>query len=1264
MSKGMFMRHINFFYQFFVFYCLVGCQLSFANPDYRFKTLNTSDGLQSNEIYKIFQQKNGFIWFASDHGVSRYDGLLFEHYHYAPGQINHISNNQITDILEDSRGNIWISTEAGLNKISPDGAVSLFQPDPKQPNYLDQIWLLSLFEDTQGILWLGTGKNLKRYDPVENQFVTYTLSMPDESTYALAIYQIAETSLGLLYLATSKGLAIVDHDSKQFSLVAKVNSQLVDEDSTHLLTVLSDDTLLLGTRKSGLLLYDITTKELQQLINQKDGRSLAANNIASLMVNPNGDIWIGHSDMGISIYHRQHGTFSYIKAEEFGSYSLPSNTVQSLLIDKSGLYWIGTSEGVALYSPLQLGSQIYRKHPVNSGLSSNYIYDMYADDKDNIWLATSNGINRLNTLTQTIAVFPLTDPNGGQYNEQSIYQISAAADHQLWLGTDEGLKLFDPLTGFSRGGQGQPALPNSPIYTLLPTKDDNLWITGYINVGLRLFHQDKGVSKVFLDDENSEYFAGGNFTNAKILSSLGELWLATTDGLVRVNPESGLVNHYEIGGKQGNTKVTSIVEGQDNTFWLTTDGEGLLRVSSLPEEDDLLDIQYVTKPYGLGQNELQAVLKDGDTLWLSSRTELIKFNVTTGKWQLFPSLIGDDQLLFLENAILKVGNILYLGSTRGLVSVDTTKLFSNKFDAPVKITGVTAGGHQLLSHHDSLLAPPISLAYQENSLQITFAALDFTNSLNNQYQFKLEGMDESWVNTAQKGVVYFNSLSAGDYIFKVKGTNSDGLWSSQIASISFTIERPWWFYIILTLVVLLILLALKFLLKGKHYMSFLHEKAHVDTLTSIANRYSFNTQLTQHMANQSPFALVNLDLDNFKDVNDRYGHHVGDSLLIEAGKRIQSCIRKNDTLGRLGGDEFAIIVTRFQGLPDLYEITERIRSVLSQKYFLEEHIIVSSSSIGIALYPNDTTDKATLLSYADAAMYAAKQHGGDHVFMFNKSLSQALSKKEKMLNNLKQALGNAELYLLYQPQIHQFTDKMVGVEALLRWRHPIEGNYSAYEFIPEAESNGTIIDIGNWVIETACKQAKHWQQIDVDGFKVSINISVVQILQADFVGNVKKIIAKTAVDPQLIEFEITESVLIENFSKCQKILTQIQGLGITIAIDDFGVGFSSFNYLTQFSFDTLKIDQSFVKDIKLNNLNYKVVKNIYQLAKDLDLEVVAEGVEHEEQLFLLAQFDGAIIQGHYFCYALEAEVITNLLSHQSLDMQPISTLFAQQLNMN
>jgi diguanylate cyclase (GGDEF)-like protein len=1234
-------------------------QFSYANTGYRFKTLTTADGLPSNQVFKVFQQSNGLVWFGTDQGVSRYDGFQFKHYRYAPGHAYHISNNQVTDILEDKNGNIWISTEAGLNKIGPDGVITIFQDDPNLPNYLAEIWLLSLFEDSGGNLWLGTGVDLKRYDPVSNSFVTYDLSLPNQSTHKTSVYKIVETSLNQLYLATSDGLAIINYDTKSFSLLTEVNRKLIGGDGTHLLKVLKDDTLVLGTEKSGVILYDTSTSSIRQLLYQNDGRGLSENNISSLSCDQKGNIWIGHGSLGISIYDGQHSTFSYIQTEEFAPYSLPDGSINSLLIDRSGLYWIATSEGVALHSELHTGSRIYRKRPDKSELSGNYIYDLHADSEDHIWLATENGIDRINTLTGNVITYPLTDLNGKRYVEQLVYKISAAPNNQLWLGTHVGLKLFDPKTGLVRGFQDHLSLPNYPIYTLLPVSNGSVWLTGYIDVGLILFSQEEGVTKAYLNDNDSKYFVGGNYTNSKIASSIGDLWLATTDGLFRVDHQSGQVNHYALGEHKQSVRATSIIENQDSTFWVTTAGEGLLKVKPSDEGNEQLDIVYVTKRHRLGQDELRSALVDGDTLWLTSRTELIKFNWKDETWQSFPNLLGIEQLVFLEDAILKVGNMLHIGSSRGLVSIDTTKLKSNEFDAPIQITGVKAGGRKLLKHLDSRLAPVFSLAYEDNHLEIAFAALDFTNPKSNQYQYKLEGTDEDWVSTSKNKVVHYNSLSAGHHVFRVRGTNSDGRWSSQEASFSFSVQRPWWFFVISGLVCILLLLTLKFALNRGRYMRFLHEKAHIDTLTNVANRYSFNSQLTQHIDSKSRFALVLLDIDNFKEVNDSYGHHVGDLFLIEAGKRIQSCIRKSDTLGRIGGDEFAIIVTRFQELTALYEMIERIRMNLNQNYLLEQHNIASSSSIGVALYPVDAIDSRTLLSYADAAMYQAKKSGRNNVFMFNASLSQALNKKLKIRTNLQQALGNAELYLLYQPKVNQFTGKMVGVEALIRWQHILEGDISPNEFIPEAESNGTICTIGNWVIETACLQAQHWEHFDIEGFKVSINISAVQLFQVDFVENIKSILTKTGVNPRCIELEITETMLIGNFEQCKSKLTKLQSLGVTVAIDDFGVGFSSFSYLTQFTFDTLKIDRSFVQALKPNNLNYKVLKNIYQLAKDLELEVVAEGVEHEAQLAVLAQLNGAIIQGHYFSKAVDANVIANLLNHQCLGGGAICTLFSQ-----
>jgi EAL domain-containing protein (putative c-di-GMP-specific phosphodiesterase class I) len=237
---------------------------------------------------------------------------------------------------------------------------------------------------------------------------------------------------------------------------------------------------------------------------------------------------------------------------------------------------------------------------------------------------------------------------------------------------------------------------------------------------------------------------------------------------------------------------------------------------------------------------------------------------------------------------------------------------------------------------------------------------------------------------------------------------------------------------------------------------------------------------------------------------------------------------------------------------------------------------------------------------------------------------------------------------------------MVGVEALLRWEHPLEGNFSPSEFIPESESNGTINAIGHWVIETTFSQTKRWQQLIGDNFKVSINISVVQVFHPDFIDNIKKLLLKTGVNPKQVEFEITETMLIKNYQQGKEVIIQLQHLGISVAIDDFGVGFSSFSYLTQFNFNTLKIDKSFIQSLAPNNLNYKVLKNIYNLAKDLELEVVAEGVEHIEQLNILAEFNGAVIQGHYYSEPVNASTITGWLTNQDFNKTLINKQFPNQ----
>lgn len=1222
----------------------------FAQVDYRMKTLTTEHGLPSNEIYKTFQQKNGFIWIASDQGVSRYDGKSFKHYQYSPGQKNHISNNQVKDILEDRNSNIWISTESGLNKISPDGTITIFQTDQNAENYLPEIWLISLFEDRDGTIWLGTGSNLKRYDPIANKFETYLLSDTSISGREPSIYAIAQVENGHIYLATSAGVSIVNIEEKNFSLLNTINQQYHHKDNPYSLLALPNNKLVIGTEKSGVLLYDLVDHSTVKLTYSNDNQGLAANDVSSLMLDNNGDLWIGHTNDGISIYSLEQQVITHIKADEFSDFALKSNMIRDIYIDHSGLYWIATGLGLSIYSPLKAASRVYRYRYDKTQLSNNYVYDIIEQD-NYVWLATGEGLNRLTPSTQEITHFPLIGTNGKRYKDQAIWQLASAPNGKIWLGGDTGLRLFDPQTRLSQHFEQHPQLPQNPYYTLQPMQNGSLWITGYIDVGLTLFNLEQGVTKRYFHQLDSAYRAGGNYSNAKVYSSQGEVWLASTDGLFRANPATNQTAHYKLGEAGSGIRATSIIEGEDHSFWVTTAGEGLLKVT--PNATDINDItveRFFSQPMA-NANELRSVAIDkvNKKLWLVSKNQLMTMDLITGHWQSFPSLLDDNKITFFENAILQRGNVLYLGSANGLIEVDTTLLRNNEFNAPLQITKVRSTGGDLLTHLDSRFAPKVSIPYQENDIEIAFAALDFTKPKQNQYHFKLEGTDHDWRTITANETIRYNNLASGNHTLMVRGTNSDGVWSSEQASFEIEVTRPWWFYAIIILTSLLLLVIVIFLLNRRRYIQFLHDKAHIDTLTGLANRFYFNSLLNQQVNKHQPFALMMLDLDYFKEVNDTYGHYVGDLLLIEASKRMSECVGNDDIIGRLGGDEFALIIP---SPLQLEELAEQLRHSLSKKFYLNGHVVAISCSIGVSQFPIDANNNSLLLSTADAALYAAKENGRDCIYIFNKKLQSALNRNLQIRTNLHYALANKEMHLMYQPKVNQFTNKIVGVEALLRWHNATLGEVEPSEFISQAESNGTITDIGYWVIKSACQQAQLWHQLHSKAIKVAINISSIQLIQLGFIKQVQEILIETEVCPSLIEFEITETVIIDNYHHCISVLSALREMGITIAIDDFGVGYSSFNYLARLPLDTLKIDQSFVQTVTNNSANFKVLKHIYSLANDLGLEVVAEGVENREQLTKLATLNGAIIQGNYYSKAISDKAMTQMVQQEKLSNEP------------
>ena len=408
------------------------------------------------------------------------------------------------------------------------------------------------------------------------------------------------------------------------------------------------------------------------------------------------------------------------------------------------------------------------------------------------------------------------------------------------------------------------------------------------------------------------------------------------------------------------------------------------------------------------------------------------------------------------------------------------------------------------------------------------------------------------------------------------------------------------------------------------------QKANYDDLTALPNRNMFNDRLEQEIkkSNRSnkELALFFLDLDKFKEVNDTFGHQVGDRLLVDAAKRITDCVRDADTVARLGGDEFTIILTDLDDVLGVERIANNIIESLSQPFQLGTDIAYVSASIGITLYPNDAHDVDGLLKNADQAMYMAKDAGRGCFRYFTKKMQQSAWERFNLLNDLRVALAKDQLELYYQPIIHLPTSKIHKAEALLRWNHPEKGLVSPAEFIPLAEESGLIIDIGRWVFLQAFKQIKACQKLDPE-FQISINKSPIQFREKSDVLSVMK---QYEVAGNNVVIEITESLLMENKDLVAEKLLRYRDAGVQVAIDDFGSGYSSLAYLNKFDIDYLKIDQSFVQNLMPNSSEMALSEAMIVMAHKLGLEVVAEGVETEQQRDLLLTADCDYVQGYLY----------------------------------
>ncbi|MBV9181877.1 MAG: EAL domain-containing protein, partial [Acidobacteria bacterium] len=435
----------------------------------------------------------------------------------------------------------------------------------------------------------------------------------------------------------------------------------------------------------------------------------------------------------------------------------------------------------------------------------------------------------------------------------------------------------------------------------------------------------------------------------------------------------------------------------------------------------------------------------------------------------------------------------------------------------------------------------------------------------------------------------------------------------------------------------------------------LRQQALTDELTGLPNRRLFWDRLTHTLdiaaRDKQIAALLYIDLDGFKVVNDSLGHSVGDILIAQVAERLRGRIRKSDTLARLGGDEFTILLTRLNSKEEAGLVAKHLLEVLAPQFRVESHEISIGASIGISLFPENAVDATDLLRQADSALYLAKQHGKNRVMYFTPELESLVQERLSLENQLRAALTRSEIALHFQPEFDLVTQRIVRFEALARWNHATLGNIPPSKFIPIAEESGLIVSLGTYVLERACREAVRWQGLVAKPIQVAVNVSSIQFTQENFVELVGALLRASGLRPDLLQIELTESVMLNGIEAAIDTMKRLRALGITLAIDDFGTGYSCFSYLPKLPFNTLKIDRVFVNDLATRPEMKAMVQSLISLAHNLEMQVVVEGIENTEQLEMVRAMGGNQVQG-FLLGRPTADPMSQLLASAGSEQSP------------
>lgn len=790
------------FISLWIFFLIIFCRIvSTQTNNLKSVHLSLEEGLSQSNVRCLLQDKTGFIWLGTQDGLNRFDGYGFTVYKHDYGDSNSLSDNLVTCLIEDKEGYLWIGTSDGLNKFDPvKNRFTRFLTDPNDTAKLRGKSILSLLEDKNGAIWVGTySGGLSRYDKKKKQFVTYINDQ--NNPYSLSnnsIIALYEDDAANLWIGTyGGGLDKFDKTSGKFYHYKSKNKNSIK--SNFITALCGDNTNVYIGTPEGLNIFNYKNQRFETYNhNEKNPLSLCSNKIQSLFRDRSGKVWIGTEDNGVDQFDPDRKIFIHDLWKTFESEGEKEKYITSLLMDNNGILWLGThTDGLYKLVVNSKKFEIFKHDPkIENSISNSSIRAIFEDHLKNLWIGTDNGLNKIDFVSKKIVRYTADSRNPHSLSNNLIWSIDEDKSGNIWIGTQYGLNKFDPIKKqfqrFVNNPGSAKGIPFNIIKYVHVDKEGLIWL-GTFAYGLIRYNPINGSFKTFSKNPADPNAISDNVILQIIEDSKNDLWICTSQGLnkfirdgekfIRYSKESGGKNSIDV-----NT-IYSILEDERGDYWLGTHGGGFIKLNNAGKK-----IKRYDESNGLSNNVVYGILQDSKkNFWLSTNNGLSKFNPVTEQFKNYDANDGLPSNEFNAGAFLKSSSGKYFfGSIKGMVAFFPDSIEENKKTPPIAITKFKIFEKALPGKNLFADGDEIELSYNDNFFSLEFAALDFTESSKNQYQYLLEGFDPDWVQSGSRRYASYTQVNPGRYVFKVRASNNDGVWNDKGASIIITITPPFW----------------------------------------------------------------------------------------------------------------------------------------------------------------------------------------------------------------------------------------------------------------------------------------------------------------------------------------------------------------------------------------------------------------------------------------------------------------------------------------